>query len=363
MVKKRMKPEELIRPQIRTLTAYESKPVPDCVKLDANENPLPWPSGMKEKLFKEQFELNRYPDGEAVELKKALSKYTGIPAEGVLTGNGSDELIQLIMTTFGGDNKAVVLHPPTFSMYWAGAKVTGTAIIEVPLLERDDLEVRLDVDEILKAAARPEVHILILCNPNNPTGSLYPREDILRIVEESGKIVIVDEAYAEFSGETVIDQIQNYPNLIVMRTFSKAFAMAALRLGYLLGQPTTIELLNRARQPFNVNALTQRAGVIALEYLEEYKEQIRSIVEETQKIYESLKTLPGVRVFPTRANFILFQPENPEIVYQELMKQGFLIRNMGNLPVIGKALRLSAGLPEENQRLVRILREILERGV
>jgi len=357
MVEKRITPEDLIRPQIRTLKAYESKPVPNCVRLDANENPLPWPSGMKEKLFKAKFELNRYPDGEALELKKALSNYTGIPAEGILAGNGSDELIQLIMTTFGGENKAVVVHPPTFSMYWAAAKVTGTNVIEVPLLE-EGLRVRLDVEGILEATTRSEVHIIILCNPNNPTGSLYPREDILRIVEESGKIVIVDEAYAEFSGETVLDQIQNYPNLIVMRTFSKAFAMAALRLGYLLGQPTTIELLNRARQPFNVNALTQQAGVIALDYLEEYNEQIRIIVEETQKIYKILKTLPRVRVFPTRSNFILFQPENPELVYQELMKQGFLIRNMGNLQVMGKALRLSAGLPEENERLVRVLRDM-----
>jgi histidinol-phosphate aminotransferase len=359
MVEKRINPEALIRPQIRSLKAYESKTVPNCVRLDANENPFPWPTGMKEKLFKEKFSLNRYPDGEALELKKALSRYTGIPAEGILAGNGSDELIQLIMTTFGGEKKAVVLHPPTFSMYNAAAKVTGTDIIEVPLLVGTDSEIRLDVERILETAARPEAHIIILCNPNNPTGSLYPREDIMKIVIESGKIVIVDEAYTEFSGETVIDQIQNYSNLIVMRTFSKAFAMAALRLGYLLGQSSTIELLNRARQPFNVNALTQRTGVIALEYLEEYNEQTRSLIEETQKIYKSLKAIAGVRVFPTRSNFVLFQPENPEAVYQELINQGFLIRNMGNLLGIGKALRLSAGLPEENKRVIEILKTIL----
>jgi histidinol-phosphate aminotransferase len=356
---KRSNPEELIRPQIRGLKAYESKPVPDCVKLDANENPFPWPRGMKDLLFKDPIAFNRYPDGGAAELKQALSRYTQIPAEGILTGNGSDELIQLIMTTFGGERKAVVLHPPTFSMYWAAAKVTGTDIIEVPLQTGAALEVHLDVEGILQAAARPEVHIIILCNPNNPTGSLYPREDLLRIIKESGKIVVVDEAYTEFSGETVMDQIPNYPNLIVMRTFSKAFGMAALRLGYLLGQPSTIELLNRARQPFNVNSMTQRAGVLALQNLDEYKNQIQVLVEETQKIYEALKSIAGVRVYPTRANFILFQPEKPEEVYQELIKQGFLVRNMGSLPVIGKALRLSAGLPEENGRLIGILKKIL----
>lgn len=359
MVEVRRNPEELIRPQIRNLKAYESKPVPDCVKLDANENPFPWPGGMKEQLFNAQLELNRYPDGGAVELKNALSRYTSIPPEGILTGNGSDELIQLIMTTFGGENKAVILHPPTFSMYWAAAKVTGTDIIEVPLVIGDDVEVRLDIQEILKVVSQPEVHIIILCNPNNPTGSLYPREDLLQIVRESGKIVIIDEAYAEFSGETMVDQIENYSNLIVMRTFSKAFGMAALRLGYLLGQPSTIELLNRARQPFNVNTLTQRAGSLALNYLDQYQVQIDTLIEETQKIYESLKNISGVRVFPTRSNFVLFQPARPEQVYQELLQHGFLIRYMGELPVIGKALRLSVGLPEENQRLVNALQKIL----
>lgn len=354
-----MNPEDLVRPQVRNLKAYESKPVPNCVKLDANENPLAWPKGMRERVFNEPIALNRYPDGGAIELKQALSRYTGVPAEGILTGNGSDELIQLIMTTFGGEKKAVVLHPPTFSMYWAAARVTGTDTIEVPLLSGADCEVRLDVEEILKAAARPEVHIIIICNPNNPTGTLYPREDILRIVQESGKMVIVDEAYAEFSGETVMDQIPQCPNLIVMRTFSKAFAMAALRLGYLLGQPATIELLNRARQPFNVNTLTQRAGVIALEYLVDYKEQIQLLVNETQRIYDTLKGMAGVRVFPTRANFVLFQPANSDAVYQELIQQGFLVRNMGDLPVIGKALRVSSGLPEENKRLLEVLRKIL----
>lgn len=359
MVDRKMNPEDLIKPQIRTLKAYESKPLPDCVKLDANENPFSWPEGMREQVFNDAIALNRYPDGGALELKQALSRYTGIPAEGILTGNGSDELIQLIMTTFGGEKKAVALHPPTFSMYWAAAQVTSTDIVEVPLLAGADFEVRLDVDGILEVAARPEVHIIILCNPNNPTGTLYPQEDIMRIVKESGKIVIVDEAYAEFSGETVMGQIQNNPNLIVMRTFSKAFGMAALRLGYLLGQPSTIELLNRARQPFNVNTMTQRAGVLALEYLEDYNEQIRSLVQETQIIYETLKGISGIKVFPTGANFVLFQPENPDVVYQELIKQGYLVRNMGNLPVLGKALRMSAGLPEENRRLLEVLRKIL----
>lgn len=356
----KMRPEEFVRPQIRTLKAYESKSIPDCIRLDANENPLSWPKGMKEHLFGSAFALNRYPDGAARELKAALSRFTGVPSEGILTGNGSDELIQLIMTTFGGEKRAVLIHPPTFSMYEAAAKVTGTDVVEVPLLLTEEgRDFRLDVEGILEAAAQPEVHVIVLCNPNNPTGTLFAREDILRVVVESQKIVVVDEAYGEFSGESIVDQIPDYPNLLVMKTFSKLFAMAALRLGYLLGQPSTIELLNRARQPFNVNSFSQKAGVTALNYTEEFAEQGQLLTSELEKIISVLTSFSSVKVFATRANFVLFQPENPDQVYQGLIQKGFLIRNMGNLPVLGKALRLSAGLPEENTKLISALREIL----
>ncbi|HHY25823.1 MAG TPA: histidinol-phosphate transaminase [Desulfitobacterium dehalogenans] len=357
----KMNLEELIRPQIRTLNAYESKSIPDCVRLDANENPLSWPQGMIEQLLGSSLAFNRYPDGGARELKEALSRYTGVPVEGILTGNGSDELIQLIMTTFGGENRAVVIHPPTFSMYGAAARVTGTDVLEVPLLLTEDgRDFRLDVEGILKAAAQSQVHMIVLCNPNNPTGTLFPREEILGIVAESGKIVIVDEAYGEFSGESVVDQIPHWPNLLVMKTFSKLFAMAALRLGYLLGQPSMIEALNRARQPFNVNSFSQKAGAIALNYVEDYAEQGRTLTAELEKIVEALTTFSSVKVFATRSNFVLFQPEDPDRVYQELIQKGFLIRNMGNLPVVGKALRLSVGLPEDNERLMKALGEILK---
>lgn len=353
-------PVDFIRPQIRDLKAYVSKSIPDCARLDANENPLPWPEGMKEQLQSLSLAFNRYPDGEAQELKQAISHFAGVPSEGILTGNGSDELIQLIMTTFGGENRAVLINPPTFSMYGAAAKVTGTEVVEVPLLLTEDgRDFCLDVEGIIKAAAQPLVHVVVLCNPNNPTGTLFLREDILQIVKESGKIVIVDEAYGEFSGESLIDQITSYPNLLVMKTFSKLFAMAALRLGYLLGQPSTIELLNRARQPFNVNSFTQKAGVIALDYVEEYSQQGQILLAELEKIVDALNSCPSVKVFATRANFVLFQPKDPEQVYQELIQKGFLIRNMGNLPVIGKALRLSTGLPEDNARLISVLKEIL----
>jgi|SRR5680860_93432 len=346
--------ESFVRAEVRQLVPYETKHMPECIKLDANENPFPWPAGMREALFSEKLAFNRYPDGMAQDLKKAIATYTKTPPEGILVGNGSDELIQLILLTFGGLGKSLIIHPPTFGMYQIAARLTDTAVVQVPLLNG----LALDTEQMLEAANSPEAHVMIVCNPNNPTGSLFPRADILRLVQESGRIVVVDEAYAEFSEETLIPEIENYPNLVILRTFSKSFGMAGLRLGYLLGQPETIALINRVRQPFNVNSFSQKAGILALDYLGEYQAQIQQIKEETQQLYEGLSQLSDVVVYPTKANFILFKTFDPDGWTEELLRRGFLIRNMGVLPVLGKCLRFSAGLPEENKEFLRVIREI-----
>lgn len=347
-------PKSLVRPEVRQLIPYETKHLPECIKLDANENPFPWPAGMLESLYTEKPAFNRYPDGMGGDLRNAIGTYTNTSPEGILIGNGSDELIQLIFLTFGGLGKSVIIHPPTFGMYQIYARLTDTTVVPVPLLKGLDL----DTETMLEVAKSPEANVIIVCNPNNPTGSLFPREEILRLVRESGKIVVVDEAYAEFSEETLIPEIPNYPNLVILRTFSKSFGMAGLRLGYLLGQTETIALINKVRPPFNVNSFSQKAGILALGYLGEYQAQIQQIKEETDKLQEGLNNLPDVVVYPTRANFILFKPEDPDGWADELLKRGFLVRNMGVLPVLGKCLRISAGLPEENEGFLRAIREI-----
>ena len=346
--------ESLVRPEVRQLVPYETKHLPQCIKLDANENPFPWPAEMRESLYAEKLAFNRYPDGMGGDLKKAIGTYTKISPQGILIGNGSDELIQLILLTFGGLGKSLIIHPPTFGMYQIYARLTDTTVVEVPLLNGLDL----DTEQMLKAALSQEAHVVIICNPNNPTGSLFPREDILRLVRESGKIVVVDEAYAEFSEETLIPELENYPNLVILRTFSKSFGMAGLRLGYLLGQPETIALINKVRPPFNVNSFSQKAGILALDYLAEYQTQIQQIKKETHKLQKGLTQLPDVVVYPTWANFILFKPLDPDGWAAELLKRGFLVRNMGILPELGKCLRISAGLPEENEGFLRAIREI-----
>lgn len=346
--------ESLVRPEVRQLVPYETKHLPQCIKLDANENPFPWPAKMRESLYAEKLAFNRYPDGMGGDLKNAIGTYTESSPEGILIGNGSDELIQLILLTFGGCGKSLIIHPPTFGMYQISAHLTDTTVVEVPLING----LKLNTEQMLKAALSPDAHVMIVCNPNNPTGSLFPKDEILRLVRECGKIVVVDEAYAEFSEETLIPEIKNYTNLVILRTFSKSFGMAGLRLGYLLGQPETITQINKVRPPFNVNSFSQKAGILALGCLGEYQAQIQQIKEEIVKLQEGLTQLPDVLVYPTQANFILFKPEDPDGWADELLKRGFLVRNMGALPILGKCLRISAGLPTENEGFLRAIREI-----
>ncbi|GAB6170992.1 histidinol-phosphate transaminase [Paradesulfitobacterium aromaticivorans] len=347
-------PADFARADVLSLEPLGGKVFDEVVKMDANENPFPWPQGMREELEGSMIHFNRYPDPNACELKDAIAGYTGVSAAEILVGNGSDELIHMVLSTFGGEGRAVVLHPPTFGMYQAAAKVSGTKDLPVPLVNG----LNLDVERILARAQAPEVSVIILCSPNNPTGTLFARADLLRIVESSGKIVVMDEAYAEFCGQSLVDEIQTCPNLLVMRTFSKAFGLAGLRLGYLLGQAKIINLINRVRQPYNVNSFSQKAGVLALKYLDQYLEQIEVIKRETEKIFQALTEIPSFKVYPTKSNFILFQPDDADAWHHELLERGFLVRHMGDLPLLGKSLRVSAGLPEENDALIKAVWEI-----
>lgn len=347
-----------IRQDIASLKPYEAHVIEGNVKLDANENPFPWPDGMKEELLSRDFTFNRYPDGKAQVLRDELARYNGMKSDEVLLGNGSDELIQVVLHTFGGRGSSLMIHPPTFGMYAAAATITGTSLVEVPLVEG----IKLDLNTMLEKYFNNEsIKVIIVCNPNNPTGALFPREEILELVRKTKALVVVDEAYVEFAGESLSAEINNYPNLLVMRTFSKAFGMAALRLGYVLGNKELINNLNKVRQPFNVNSFSQQAGVIALKYESEYKKQIEIIKKEMQVLYNELKEIPNIKVLPTKANFILFQPEEASTWAEELSSKGFSVRNLGDLPGLGQSLRMSSGIPEENKAFLQAVKEISDR--
>ncbi len=346
-----------IRQDIAFLRPYEAHVVAGNVKLDANENPFPWPEGMKEELFSKEVAFNRYPDGKAQMLRDEIACYNGVNTEEVLLGNGSDELIQVTLHTFGGPGRSLMIHPPTFGMYAAAATITGTNLVEVPLVEG----IKMDLKTMLEKSSTDEsIKVIIICNPNNPTGSLFPQEEILELVRRTKALVVVDEAYVEFAGESLIREINNYPNLLIMRTFSKAFGMAALRLGYVIGNEELINCLNKVRQPFNVNSFSQQAGIVALKYESEYKKQIEIIKQEMQILYNGMNKIPNLKVLPTKANFILLQPEEPSIWADKLSSKGFSIRNLGDLPGLGQSLRMSSGTPEQNRAFLQAVKEISE---
>jgi histidinol-phosphate aminotransferase len=348
--------QSLIREDLSFLQPYQTRVIAGNIRMDANENPFPWPVGMKEELLAQKIAFNRYPDGEARALREAIAAYNRVEAEEVLVGNGSDELIQIILQTFGGRGRALMIHPPTFSMYQAAAAITATSLVEVPLKNGT----KLDLEGMLKALADDErIKVIIICNPNNPTGSLFPRQEILSLVQNTEALVIVDEAYFEFAGETLIDVIRDYPNILIMRTFSKAFGMAALRLGYVIGCRELIRDLNRVRQPFNVNSFSQQAGVLALKYLSAYQSQIAILKNEIQALYAELAQIPNIKVLPTRANFMLIQSPAARALSEKLSLAGFTTRYLGNLKGVGESFRLSAALPEENRAFLQAFKEIV----
>jgi histidinol-phosphate aminotransferase len=351
--------EKLMQPAIKNFQPYQAKHYPGVIKMDANENPYPWPKGLKEAALA-QVSFNRYPDSESTALRDKISGYIGVGPEKIMVGNGSDELIQILLMAFGGLGTKTIMASPTFTMYSLATTYTGGQAVEVPLINGDTL----DIPGLIAAAQDPQARSIIICNPNNPTGNCFPLEDIRQVIQGTDKLVIVDEAYYEFSGSTLVGELGNFPNLVVLRTLSKAFGMAALRIGYLMAGVAVIDVLARVRQPYNSNSFSQACGTLAFEHLPEFQAQVRDILAERDKLVSFLQGLELERVYASDANFILFKPKNKaKEIFEGLLKQKVLIRYMGNLPVVGETLRVSPGLPEENLKFMDALGKTLGGGI
>ncbi|MDR1070410.1 MAG: histidinol-phosphate transaminase [Gracilibacteraceae bacterium] len=349
---------ERLRPNIRALTPYSPGAARGGIRLDASENPFPWPEGLAAEIAA-GLEPNRYPDGAATALREALAARFGLRREEIIAGNGSDELITLVLQTFGGPGRALLIQPPAFGVYAIAAAVTDTPLLEAPLAAEGQA---LDLDKMLALCRENPIAVIIVCNPNNPTGALFPREEIERLLRESGALVVVDEAYGEFAGAeaSMLPFIHEYQNLLIMKTFSKAFGMAALRLGYICGPAEAVAMLDRARQTFNVNSFTQKAGLAVLRRAAAYEEQVAVLRAETERLYLGLKALPGLKVWPTRANFVLFRPRDAAGWCEALGARGFTVRLLERLPGLGSCLRVSAGTPEETGSFLRAAASIAQ---
>jgi histidinol-phosphate aminotransferase len=343
-----MKPlQELTRPNIWSLAPYSSARNEYAgrearVFLDANENPYNAP-------------YNRYPDPLQLELKAALSKVKGVPAENIFLGNGSDEPIDLVYRCFcepGVDN--VVAIEPTYGMYKVCADINNTAYRPVLL----DEQYQITADRLL-AATDQHTKLIWLCSPNNPTGNNLHREEILKVIESFEGLVIVDEAYSDFSSQKPLrTELAKYPNLIVLNTMSKAWGCAAIRLGMAFASEEIISIFNKVKYPYNINQLTQEQALEALKDPFEVDKWVKILLEERSRMIDAFKLLPiCVKVFPTEANFFLAQMTDAVKIYNYLVDKGIIVRNRHRVQLCQNCLRVTIGTKTENGELIAALRQ------
>src|SRR5271157_1463808 len=340
---------ELVRKNVRTLQPYQANHIRCSVKLDANESPYPCipAKGIIERIASGT--LNRYPDPQARGLKKAIAKKIGVAPEALIAGNGSDELIYYLIITFGGP----VLYPvPTFSMYGIISQALGERHKGIPL----DKDFDLDVDKMAVYIKKFRPKLIFLSSPNNPTGNCFSSDRILKIIEMTKGIVVLDEAYQPFSSEKgFLSMMKDYKQLAILRTLSK-IGLASLRVGYLLADSALLREVEKVRLPFNLNGLSQAVAAEAIRG-SSLRRLIKAIISERERLYEMLINVPGVRPYPSEANFIFFKVHNADAVHEKLLSNGVLVRNM-NMAVKG-ALRVTVGAPEENDLFIRALKKTL----
>ncbi|MFO1417699.1 MAG: histidinol-phosphate transaminase [Methylotetracoccus sp.] len=346
----------LLRPELAELSAYHVPPSRGLIKLDAMENPYTWPESMIEAwlVALREAALNRYPDPTARELCEALRVAGGVPdGSGLLLGNGSDELIQIILMALAPGS--VVMAPePTFVMYRQIAIGLGLRFVGVPL-RRDDFG--LDMDVMRRAMSEHRPAAVFLAYPNNPTGNLFHEQDVAAIIDAAPGLVVVDEAYAPFAGASFMSRVCQHRSLLVMRTLSK-LGLAGLRLGYLAGPPALLGEFDKLRLPYNINVLTQVSAAFALARPEVFDDQVARILAERTRLFEALGKVPGIRVYPSRANFILFelQEHSPATLFRELEQRGVLIKQFGAASgPLSACLRVTVGTPDENSRFLDAL--------
>jgi histidinol-phosphate aminotransferase len=347
----------VVRPEIRALDAYAVAKATGAIKLDANENPFPLPAAVQAKVAAAvaAVPVNRYPDGGADAVIAALRESLALPDTlALLLGNGSDELIQIITVALARPGAVMLVPEPTFVMYRVNALHAGMRFVGVPL----HADFSLDIDAMLVAIERERPALIFLASPNNPTGTFFAQSDIERILRAAPGLVVVDEAYCLFADTNFLPHATRFANLLLLRTLSK-IGMAGLRLGYAIAAPEWIAELNKVRQPYNLNALTQAVTPVLLAEATLLESQAATIKAERSRLMMALSALPGVLVFPSQANFAMVRVSNASDWFDRLRKKGILVKNLhGSHPLLGECLRITVGTPAENDALLAALKTI-----
>jgi histidinol-phosphate aminotransferase len=350
-----MKPEDLVRPEILALKAYHVPAAEGMVKLDAMENPYALPEDLRRELAAvlSRVELNRYPSPNPQKLRDAIARHMGVPrGMEVLLGNGSDELITMVITALARPGATSMFPSPTFVMYGMSSTFAGMKPIAVPL--RDDYT--FDADGFIARMKVEKPAVVFLAYPNNPTGFLYPEADIAKVIRACEGLVVIDEAYHAFAGKSFLPRLAEFDNLVVIRTMSK-LGLAGIRLGYLAARPEWVEQFDKVRPPYNVGVLTQAAALFLLDRLDVLEAQAARIRADRESLGKSLAALKGVTVFPSQANFILLRVPDADRTFAALKQQNVLVKNLH--PGLRNCLRVTVGTPDENRILLTALREAL----
>ena len=348
--------DKVIRPEIAAMRAYPVADATGLVKLDVMESPYGLPKPLAEEIGRlvAGLSLNRYPVPTAKRLRELIREVMQVPAGcDVLLGNGSDECIQYITAALGREGAVVMAPSPSFVMFSMHAFFFRLRFVAVPL--REDFS--LDADAFLAAMEKEKPALVWLAYPNNPTGNAFPVADIERIIRAAPGLVVVDEAYQPFAGATFMPRLAEFDNLVVMRTVSK-IGMAGLRLGYVCGRPEWIEAFDKTRSPFNVNVVTEAVAIKLLENKRVLDEQCARVLAERERMRPELERLPGVKVYPTAANFFLVRVPDARRVFDGLLRQGVLVKNVDS-PAMKNCLRITVGTPDENRILLSALKECL----
>jgi histidinol-phosphate aminotransferase len=346
------------RPELDDLIAYDAKDVRADVVLASNEHPLNLPGEVVAKLSQRltDFRFNRYPDPTATELRKLLADANGLEAENILIGNGGDELIFDLLLAWGGPGRRLIDAPPTFSMYGIDAAVTGTEVVRIPRL--DDFS--LDGEAVLARVAEGDIDLIMIANPNNPTGNLVDEGFLIDLLNATDAIVLVDEAYFEFSRHTMRPHMERHPNLVLLRTFSKAFSLAGLRVGYLLGHPEVVRELMKVRQPYSVDSFSQWVAATVFRERVAFEQSISEIIRGREQLAHGLDLLREVEVFPSEANFLLFRVEHASALWRDLLhNHSVLVRDFSRTPGLQGCLRVTVGTEEESKRFLEAMDELL----
>jgi histidinol-phosphate aminotransferase len=345
--------QEWIRPEVRGLQPYVPEPSGPSIRLDANESPFDMPAELKKTIW-DAFSAqtwNRYPDPECRELRQAMAQAEQVDPNQIVFGNGSDEIIRDLLVCYGGPGTRTVFPTPTFSMYRLLTIALGGTPVGIRLQE----DWSLDLPSMQQEINAENTRMVFISRPNNPTGNAFPVEQILELVKGTDRLVVVDEAYRLFATQSLVPYLKEYPNMVVLCTYSKAMSAAGVRIGYLLGHPNVVETINRVRLPYNMDIFAQQVAMTAIQNKEVWQENAQKIIQERERFSAALSQIEGVLVYPSQSNFLLIQVADAEKVKAVLAENNIAVRGFPKTEGLGECLRITIGLPEENDACIKYL--------